>query len=36
MRRTKSFPQNRKDDKRINGDITASNIAVISDGGEFL
>lgn len=36
MRRTKSFPQNRKDEKRINEAITAPNLAVISDSGEFL
>lgn len=36
MRRTKSFPQNRKDEKRINDAITASQLAVISDEGEFL
>lgn len=36
MRRTKSFPKNRKDDKRINESITASPLAVISDEGEFL
>lgn len=36
MRRTKSFPQNKKDDKRINDAITAPQLAVISDEGEFI
>lgn len=36
MRRTKSVPQNRKDEKRINDAITARNLAVISEDGEFL
>lgn len=31
MRKTKSFPKNRKDQKRINEAITARELAVISD-----
>jgi translation initiation factor IF-3, N-terminal domain protein len=36
MRKTRSFPKNRKDEKRINEAITAPELAVISDTGEFL
>ncbi|MGP1583120.1 MAG: translation initiation factor IF-3 [Candidatus Altimarinota bacterium] len=36
MRKTRSFPKNRKDEKRINEVITAPELAVISDAGEFL
>lgn len=36
MRRTRSFPKNRNDEKRINDAITAKDLAVISSDGEFL
>ena len=36
MRKTRSFPKNKKDEKRINEAITAQELAVISDDGEFL
>lgn len=36
MKKTRSFSQNKKDTKRINEAITAAELAVISDEGEFL
>lgn len=36
MKKTRSFSQNKKDTKRINEVITAAELAVISDEGEFL
>lgn len=36
MKRTRSYPQNRKDEKRINEAITHKELAVISDEGDFL
>ena len=36
MRKTRSFPKNRKDEKRINEAIIAQELVVISYDGEFL
>lgn len=36
MKRTRRYPQNRKDDKKVNDAITHRELAVISDEGEFL
>ena len=36
MKRTKSYPQKRKDEKNINDAIEHQELAIISDEGEFL
>lgn len=36
MRKSRNIPQNRKDEKRINGAIIAKEIVVISEDGEML